>query len=295
MKQPNNTSFARTDLAIERLDYLKELPRKGIVQQERVENDVKITSVAVSDSEAAARLGKDCGTYLTIEPTRFSATPIDFDREVETIARELSALLPSSAESAFVVGLGNSQITPDALGPQVIRYTLATRHLSADTLDQIGLSGLKPVCAVAPGVLGQTGIESAEAIRALCVQLKPDVVLVIDALASKSLARLGRTIQIADTGISPGSGILNSRKALNRETLGAPVISIGVPTVVDLQTIASDFSGFPQQAADNVENMMVTPREIDLLIEHAAKVVAYSINKALQPMLSVTDIAALVS
>ena len=191
----------------------------------------------------------------------------------------------------LVVGLGNRDITPDALGPNAINYILATRHISPELAHEIGLDGLTPVSAVATGVLGQTGLETAEIVGAICKQTRPTAVIVIDALACKSLDRLGKTIQMSNTGICPGSGVQNARKELNRKTLNTTVVSIGVPMVVDLRTIVSEITG---SSPELQSNMMVTPREIDALIEHSSKTIAYSINKCLQPTLDIETIAALV-
>lgn len=286
---------ARTDLAIESLDFAQETLPAGIKQHNEEVGDITITTVEISDDASGEQLGKPAGTYITIEPTNFKTVPMSFEEEVETIANKLTELIPKDIKSALVVGLGNSDITPDALGPSVIKYIFATRHISSEISKAAGLGELFSVSAIAPGVLGQTGIETAEVIQSLCKETKPGLVIVIDALASKSIDRLGATIQISNTGISPGSGVLNKRKELSSSTLGTTVISMGVPMVVDLQSIAEDYTGKPVGRSDRASNMMVTPREIDVIIEHAAKTIAYAINKALQPSLGVPDIAALVS
>lgn len=299
MNTTRNYENSRTDLAIERLDLAAEVLPSGVTREEVRKGTVKITTVTIDDPSSARILEKKMGRYITIEPTGFRSVPQNFEAEVETVAEYIASLLPEGCGSALVVGLGNSQITPDALGPKVIQNTLATRHISQKLAEEIGLSELASVCAIAPGVLGQTGIETAEIVAALCRETSPDVVIVIDALASKSIFRLGTTIQLADTGISPGSGVLNHRRELSRETLGVPVISLGVPTVVDLKTIVSDYTGAQYTASSaefaQAETMMVTPREVDVLIEHAAKTIGFAINKALHPSLQVEDIAALVS
>lgn len=295
MKPTIQDKNPRTDLAIEQLDFALETPPNGITQHRTEQDGVRVTTVTVEDSASAQQLGKPVGTYITIEPTDFQKPPQDFAKEVELIAKQLQTLLPDKLCSALIVGLGNEQITPDALGPRAVKYALVTRHLPLDSLSGTGLEGLISVSAAAPGVLGQTGIESAELVSSLCRETMPDVVIAIDALASKSLSRLGKTIQLSDTGISPGSGVMNARKALNRESLGVPVIAVGVPTVVDLQTIASDYAGEPVPLSNTLENLFVTPRGIDLLIEHAAKVAAFAINKALNPVLEIDEIAGLVA
>lgn len=283
----------RTDLALERIDFSVEKLPIGVKQSRHKKGALSVTIIDVENDVGAQSVGKPMGRYITIETKGFQTVSPCFAEDVVTVSELLSGMFPKRMNSVLIIGLGNSSITPDALGPQVVRYTLATRHISESLAKEIGLSGLRPVCALAPGVLGQTGIETAEIVRAICDQISPDLVIVIDALASKSVDRLGNTIQIANTGISPGSGVMNHRRELSQQTLGVPVLSIGVPTVVDLHSIAEDFSvpGIPY--SERVDNMMVTPREIDELIEHAAKTVAYAIGKSLQPSLSIEDIAAL--
>lgn len=178
---------------------------------------------------------------------------------------------------------------------------MTTRHLSGELLKTVGLPELRPVCAIAPGVLGQTGMEAVEIVESLTTKVKPAAVIVIDALASRSLSRLGCTVQISDAGIAPAAGVGNCRKEINAETLGAPVIAIGVPTVVDASTLALDLLGeetwgerIKQQIEPRGMPMMVTPREVDLLIQRGAKLLALVINRALQPELSAEDILSLV-
>lgn len=277
----------RTDLAIEQVSFLKKPYSAGIKQHRWEKNGVAVTEISITDERTAAQLQKPIGRYLTVEPTSFTQSPTAFAEEVLVLAENITSLLPeksiSSHSTVFVVGLGNQQITPDALGPRTIRYTMATRHLSA--LRKQGLPLGASVCAIAPGVLGQTGIETAEIVKSLTDTLSPSVVLVVDALAAAEHARLGKTVQLSNTGISPGSGVLNRRKELSKATLGVPVLSMGVPTVIDL----------PVPKQEQAEVMMVTPREIDQIIEHAAKLIGFSISKALHPELSVDDLTALIS
>lgn len=292
--------IGRTDLALERREAgAQDCP--GTQYDERQAGKVKITHIRVMDQEGERALGKPIGNYITLEVPPFSADAELFDGRVDVMAKELAALLPEKG-GVLVVGLGNHQITPDALGPKALESILATRHLSEELLQNIGLPGLRPVCAVAPGVLGQTGMETGEIIEGLVEQLQPAAVIAIDALASRSLSRLGCTIQISDTGIEPGAGVGNRRKEISRRTLGTPVIAIGVPTVVDAVTLAADLLGddgqetaMKQQVEPRGMPMMVTPREIDLLVQRAAKMLALGINCALQPTLSPEDILSLVS
>lgn len=283
----------RTDLAIERLELNREILPHGVEKQETVDKGVRITRVSITDPSSARTLGRNTGVYITMEPADFQLPPLDFELEVNATARQLRTLIPEGVQSVLVVGLGNAAITPDALGPRAVQYLLVTRHFHGQKAS--GLERLCAVSAIAPGVLGQTGVESAQIIQALCREISPDAVIAIDALASRSMDRLGRTLQISDGGISPGSGVLNQRKELSRQTLGLPVISIGVPTVVDLATAVSGYLGHTVPPSEYVENLFITPRSIDLLIEHAAKTAAYSINLALHPTLSLQEITALVS
>lgn len=281
----------RTDLAIEMVDEdAKSLP-KGIKRKLRKSTACSITEIIVTDTVAGLRIGKERGRYITVETDRLSASPDDFDEQVANIAAEIISLKGSERRTALVVGLGNSDITPDALGPLVISQVIATRHLHGVLPAGHDLQKLNPVSAIAPGVLGQTGIEVAEIVRTLCQEIKPDCVIVIDALACSDVSRLGTTIQLTDTGISPGSGVQNRRKELSETTLGIPVIAIGVPTVVDMHTIVENITG--NSPDKHLPNMMVTPRDVDKLIERSARLIAYAVNKAVQPMLSIEDITAL--
>lgn len=280
----------RTDLAVETI-RTGAPSIEGIEQARREAEGCTITEILVKTKEAAEKLGKETGTYITIEIENLSAQPDEFASMVESIAPEIARLAPKNG-SALIIGLGNNDITPDALGPHVISQILATRHLTKELPPEHELCGLRPVAALAPGVLGQTGIEVAEIAHAVCEKIKPDVVVVIDALACSDIARLGCTLQLTDTGISPGSGVQNSRKELSKRTLGVPVVALGVPTVVDMHTIVENITG---NAADKaLPNMMVTPRDIDQIIQRTAKLVAFSINRAFQDTLTIEDFTALV-
>lgn len=285
---------ARTDLAVEMIDEdARSLP-KGIGRRLRQSSACSITEIEVKSELAGLKIGKSKGRYITIETDRLSFAPSDFEEQAQNIADEITGLLKShncGTENGLVVGLGNSDITPDALGPLVISKIIATRHLKGTLPKEHELSSLKTVSALAPGVLGQTGIEAAEIVDSVCFGIKPAFVIAIDALACSDISRLGTTIQITDTGISPGSGVQNRRKELTETTLAVPVIAIGVPTVVDMHTIVENITG---SAPDkHLPNMMVTPRDVDKLIERAARLIAFAVNKALQPQLSFSDIAAL--
>ena len=281
----------RTDLAVEMIDEDASSLPKGIKRKLRKSSACSVTEIIVTDDAAGARIGKTKGRYITIETDRLSASPMDFEEQVDNIAEEIISLKGENRRTALIAGLGNSDITPDALGPMVVSHIIATRHLHDELPDGHELKQLNRVSAIAPGVLGQTGIEAAEVIKSLCDTVKPDCVIVIDALACSDISRLGSTIQLTDTGISPGSGVQNRRKEFTAETLGIPVVAIGVPTVVDMHTIVENITGNPPDK--HLPNMMVTPRDVDKLIERTARLLAFSINKAVQPMLTIEDITAL--
>ena len=300
----------RTDLAMESFENAEGGAVPG-VRVSRWESDgVGVTEVVIDENEAARMLGKPRGNYLTLESPLLRARDPDARLAVSgMLAEEIARLLPEGdgRAPALVVGLGNRGITPDSLGPGVVDRTLATRHL----MNQYRQTNLRSVCAVAPGVLGVTGIESMELVEALARTLNPRVVLCVDSLAARDSRRIGSTIQLTDTGIQPGAGVGNHRRALTQETVGAPVISVGMPTVVYAATLARDAfawlsareGGEPgEEALEDMEKallnaeigeMIVTPREIDAIVQDAAGIIATGINRALQPALSDEEIAAM--
>ncbi len=291
----------RTDLALEAVKLSNE-QSKGITQKSEIINELEINKVTIETDEASKSIGKQKGEYITISLPTLTDNYRDIEDKVEIISKQIRRLLPNKG-LVFVVGLGNSNITPDALGPQTIKDILATRHITGEIARSTGLEALRPVASIAPGVLGQTGMDVVEVIEGIIKKIRPVAVIVIDALASMESKRLGTTIQISNTGISPGSGVGNKRPGINKETIGIPVISIGVPTVVDAQTMATDILEsmgksenlkIKEKTNPRGESMMVTPREIDLLIERASKLLAMSINAALQVDFSLKDIMSLV-
>ncbi|MEM1485152.1 GPR endopeptidase [Oscillospiraceae bacterium PP1C4] len=289
-------SLLRTDLAVESAaQYQSNLPN-GVTVEELDCAGTKLTRVVITNDDAAQKLGRAQGKYVTIELPSVAGSVDPSDDVTHLLAKELAGMLPAQG-AVLVVGLGNEQITPDALGPQAAHQIFATRHIPAQVAEQTSLTGLRPVASIAPGVLGQTGIETGEIIRSIVRDLQPAAVIVIDAFASSSLERLGRTVQLADCGISPGSGVLNARKELSRSSLGVPVVSIGIPTVVDSGTLACELLGCEdeQKVAPEARAMMVTPRDIDAIIKRGAKHLSLAINSALQPQLSLEDITYLVS
>lgn len=292
----------RTDLALERREYIKEKEIDGIISNEETIMGTKITTITVVNENGEKILGKPAGKYITIEAGSFLKNPDLSDDIIEVLAGQISALIPKKG-SVLVVGLGNESITPDALGPKCVSMLLATRHISGEFAKSIGLDNLRSAAGISPGVLGKTGIETAEIIEAVVRKINPAAVIAIDALASRRLARLGNTVQMTDSGISPGSGVGNKRSSINEKTLSVPVVAIGVPTVVDGATMALDLleeHGIDTEKFENDSsfksegNVMVTPKEIDLVIERAAQLIAMGINRALQPDIPTEDIIKLI-
>lgn len=288
----------RTDLAVE----AKELWQQSVSEQTKLEGvqarsgsreGFEVDTVQVLDERGEQALDKPVGTYITITLDGLKQREEDaFGRAARAIAQELKSLLGELPAQApvLVAGLGNRAITPDAIGPLVHEYTMVTRHLVEQVPEHFG--AFRPVASLSAGVLGTTGVESGSLIRAVCDEIKPACVIAVDALASRSLHRVCRTVQLADTGIVPGSGVGNHRKALNKETLGIPVIAVGVPTVVDGATLAMDLLGQEElpKLAQGVENLMVTPRDIDAQVADLSKVIGFGIDLALHDGLSVEDV-----
>ena len=275
----------RTDLAIEVADEAQHLTDEDVGKDAFREGDTCVTRLHIRTDRAARALGKPQGAYITVEVPPLTDNEETLGKAAGLVANELTALLPAEG-SVLVVGLGNRAITPDALGPESADMVLATRHIGGEFARSVGLDDLRPTAVLTPGVLGQTGTESGEIVRGVCTVVHPVAVVVVDALAARSVARLGCTVQLCDTGIAPGSGVGNNRQPLNAETLGVPVIGMGVPTVVDAATIAREFSDRGEEAPDLTPRgaqMMVTPREVDVMIHRAARLVAMAINGALQP------------
>lgn len=287
----------RTDLAVEAVQNLPHAANlRQVRQTERAIEGFPVNEVEILTEHAAQEIGKPCGRYVTLELDALVRREEDaFPRACRALSMLLADLLPDSAASGpvLVTGLGNRMITPDAIGPQAIDHVIATRHLVEQVPDVF--ASWRPVSALAPGVLGQTGVETGEVICGVLDRVKPAAVLAVDALAAGRLSRLLRTIQLADTGITPGAGVGNARAALNSDTLGVPVIAIGVPTVVDGATLAHEIAaqlGGPScEALDDLSlPVMVTTRDIDREVADIARVIGYAVNMALHPHLSVSDI-----
>lgn len=285
----------RTDLALEKSEEFGDSLPKGIKCDTVTEGEVRLTRIEVTDEDGEKAIGKPRGKYITVEVPPFKRNSEINEETVELISRELRALLPESG-TVLVAGLGNDDITPDALGPKFSEKVFATRHIGKELSESIGLGELRPVANLIPGVLGKTGIETGETLAGAVQRISPTAVITVDALAARRLSRLGCTVQISNVGVVPGSGVGNARSEISEKSLGVPVVAVGVPTVVDAATLVSDLTG---EADENIiregADMMITPREIDLMIERAARLISLCVNKALQPHLSVEDIMMLVS
>ena len=293
----------RTDLAVElREDFKEDDERiKGVTVKEEYHKHrkVHVSTVQITDAAGAAAMGRPIGTYITVEAKGLTEGEEQLRRFVaETLSEQLLRLMDSvkkEAKEVFVVGLGNREATPDALGPVAVDELVVTRHLILQLGEEFKKKyHLTSFCALAAGVLAQTGMESGEIIKSVVREMKPDMVIAIDALASRSTERLGTTVQITDTGIYPGAGIGNNRQALNEETLGIPVIAIGVPTVVDAATILQERmgnylrrKGVPEAECEEIlqeakegegQVLFVTPKGIDELVRRAGETVAEAIN-----------------
>lgn len=283
----------RTDLALEKHENCSGKEIKGVSCVKTERGDAAVTRIEVLDSDGAKALGKPVGVYCTVEISGFPDASTLCDGRLTAVKEALSPLLPDNG-CILVAGLGNLYITPDALGPKCASMIFSTRHIDGETLCQLGLPELREVCAVCPGVTGQTGLEASEIIAGVCEKIKPSAVLTVDALAAGSIKRLANTVQISTAGIEPGSGVGNSRRALNRETLGVPVIAVGVPTVVDAVSLASDvFSAREHKGAEEYSSFMVTPRNIDAVIDSASRFLALAVNSVLHTGLSENELLSL--
>lgn len=296
----------RTDLALEARESIEEISGeiRGVRYEEQYDEarDITITKVMIDTKNGAKAMGKPIGTYITMEVPGMQEPDEDYHREIsEELAEQLRTLIPGvrDEQAILVVGLGNREVTADALGPYVVDNLFITRHVvkeygkAAYNVDKIHL-----ISSIEPGVMAKTGMETAEIVKGVVEQTKPDVLIVVDALASRSIRRLNRTIQITDTGIQPGSGVGNHRNALTKESLGIPVIAIGVPTVVDAATIVNDALerltrecadidsniklGEYSQTLSELSNMYVTGKDIDAVIKRLGYTISEGINIALE-------------
>lgn len=299
----------RTDLAIEcREMFAEEI--SGVESQAHDSDGITVTHVKIKTQEGADRIGKPIGNYVTIEIDEMLRDSEEVEeRGSKAVSDELKKLLEEQKlDSVLIVGLGNQYITPDSIGPKTVGKVTVTRHITKEA--QLGFDFLvRAVSAVAPGVLGVTGIETSEIVKGVVEHVKPSLVIAVDALAARKLSRLGTTVQLSDTGICPGSGVGNNRKELTEKTLGVPVIAIGVPMVVDAATLTVDImesiSHFVKEKTGNLsgglintlapsehalinaalsdknENMIVTPNDVDSISEQASNIIADGINLAL--------------
>lgn len=283
----------RTDLALEARELWQKSASfstnvEGLLHEEGERNGVPVTTVEIRSEAAEKALGKGRGRYVTlgldsVQRREDSAFP----RTVRVIAEELGAFLRElpEGETVLVAGLGNRLITPDAVGPGTHRNVLVTRHLVGEMPEQFGY--LRPVASVCAEVMGNTGVESGEVVRAVCGSVRPCCVIAVDALASRSMERLCRTVQISNAGIAPGSGVGNHRFPLTKESLGVPVIALGVPTVVDAAALCADLTGAGEGMG---QGLMVTPRDIDRQVADLSKLLGYGISLALQPQMTVAEL-----
>ena len=287
----------RTDLALERCEFLGKSTLASVEIESFRAHKAKVTRIEVLNEKGAAAVDKPIGRYVTVEVSPFAKHAQFIDESLSALTEEIRRMIPDRG-SALVAGLGNTKITPDALGPKCASMIFATRHITGELLKATGLSDLRSVSAFSTGVLGETGAESVEMIKGVVQIIKPDFVITVDALAARNVERLGTTVQMCNTGIVPGSGVGNARQEISEKTVGVPVISIGIPTVVDAATLVLDCGGCrddEQEIYEQTGDMMVTPREIDLMIERASKLTALAVNCALQPDISPEDMLILTS
>ena len=284
----------RTDLAAEQTGKFGGRLPKGIWEDDEQIEGIAVHRVRVESPEAACLLGKPCGDYYTIESCNFAHLAHNNDKLCKAAAKVLGRFLPSQG-TVLVVGLGNRGVTPDALGPLVADRVIATRHMGGELRS---LGGLRQTAVLAPGILPQTGVEVAEQTKWAVGQLRPTAVVAVDALAAAEAKRLGRTIQISDVGIVPGSGVMGRHLPLSRETLGVKVIAVGVPMVIDADTFVDEYLhkvGVEEEVAQNRSRtpFMVAPHDVDVAVARSARCVALALNRALQPRLSWEEITAL--
>ena len=283
----------KTDMADERVDTYKRVNNLTEIDGVKVEskNDeiVTTTTVDVLNENGATALSKEIGKYITMEIKDIKyLEEKDKNKIINTLSNEIKNLIgEDKTKSILVVGLGNIYVTPDSLGPKVVQTVDITRHLINFAKDLVE-PDTRSVSALSPGVLGTTGIETSEIITSVCNEVKPDIVIAIDSLASSSINRLGTTIQLSNTGITPGAGVRNKREGINQNTLNVPVIAIGVPTVVDMATITSEaidkMVEVTKQKIENVldtDNFIVTPKEIDDVIQIVSDLISGGINMSI--------------
>ncbi len=280
----------RTDLIFEEYAVHPEGVSGTVAEKTRYGN-VLSQRVKVCNEAAAAMLGRPPGTYFTVQFDPLTL-PNDTQNVIRAVIGALSELFPQNRETVLVVGLGNRDITPDAIGPMTADRVLATRHIGPALAKELAPLHFRPVAVLTPGVLGQTGMEAAEIVRGTVTRIRPDLIVVIDALAARDPERLCSTVQLCDTGIHPGSGVQNARREFSQTVLGVPVIAIGVPTVVDVGTLIAGHCD--SEIPESARNMMVTPKEIDFAVRRSAEILSRALNLFLQPDLDEKTLAQLV-
>ncbi len=266
----------RTDLAFESARECKEsLDGVKISVEER--EFFKVERVEITNENSAKKLSKPCGNYVTVALSSLNLS-LNAEREaIKAISKEIERLLPNSSAPYLIAGLGNNEITADSLGPKTANQILATRHIGKEFKEAFKLPSLRSVVSVSTGVLGKTGMETEEIIKGISSQLKPCCIIVVDAFAAADKGRICTSVQISNSGINPGSGVGNSRKEISENTLGVPVIAVGVPTVTD-----------------QGDDLVLTHRDIDLCVNKAALLLSNSINLSLQPSLDLETIQGLI-
>lgn len=326
-KNATNSFSIRTDLAIEARELAQQEAKQadhleGVAVKTEENPDYFLTHVEIHSEKGSRLMGKPMGNYITLEAEKLKENDAEcHEKIIKVLAENIRSLAQFDEESCILVaGLGNWNITPDALGPKVVSKILVTRHLQGTLPEEIEET-VRPVAAVSPGVMGITGIETGEIIKGIVERLQPSLLIAIDALAARRSNRINAAIQLSDTGISPGAGVGNKRMMLDQESLGIPVIAIGVPTVVDAATLVNDTmdrilgemmqqtekgSAFFQtlQSLEQEEkyqmiadilgpytgNMFVTPKEVDAVVDRLANIIANSINIAIHPGVTMDDI-----
>lgn len=307
----------RTDLALETQEKMQEdkVELKGVrFSEEKITPALTISTVVIETENGAKAMGKPKGTYITIEASNMDEEDEDYHREIsEQLARVIRQLMPTQKEEAsiLIVGLGNRGVTPDALGPRVVDNLYITRHIIKEYgTYAFGKEHMNRISSIVPGVMAQTGMESEEIVEGVVKETRPDVVIAIDALAARNTRRLNRTIQVTDTGINPGSGVGNHRHALNRKSIGVPVLAVGVPTVVDAAMIVNDamhnlilamnesnelknlgsrlgeldeaekYELIRELLSPNLNTMFVTPKDIDESVKRLSYTISEGLNMA---------------
>ena len=287
----------RTDLALETVLPMENHLPEGVAFSREKQGEIVVETVRITSEKGKQAIGKPMGEYSTLSlPPLWKEEGERMALAVEILAGKIREMLPETG-LVLTVGLGNPSITADALGPKTAQGILATRHLSG--LESEFFRQLRPAAVLAPGVLGQTGMESAELVQAAVEKFVPAAVIAVDALAAGETSRLGTTIQLSDSGIAPGAGAMNRRQELSKNTLGVPVLALGIPTVCDAVSFAAAFcpeeTAFSAEVVSAYRSLLVTPKEIDQLTDRGAAILSAAINRALQPHLTAEELAFLTS